>query len=60
MDEYGALARYSEFMKKCNNINIICKTTGGDASSLNEKSENPNNTLTNITRDPLLKSIHKK
>ena len=26
--EDGALARYSEFMRKCHNMNIIVKTTG--------------------------------
>ena len=41
-------------------MNIIFQITGGDASSLNGKSEIPNNTLANITRDLLLKSIHNK
>ena len=34
VDEDGALARYSEFMKTCHNMNIIVITTGGDASCL--------------------------
>ena len=29
--EYGALKRSYEFMKTCNNMNIIVQTTGGDA-----------------------------
>ena len=47
-------------MKTCQNINIIVQTTGGDAYSLNGKTETPNKKLTNITRDLLLKSRHKK
>ena len=39
---------------------IIVQTTGGDASSLNDKSESPNKTLANITRALLLNSSHKK
>ena len=41
-------------------MNIIVQTTGGDLSSLNSKSLSPNKTLDNITRDPILNSIHKK
>ena len=41
-------------------MNIIFQTTGGDASSLNGKSESPNKTLANITRALLLNSRHKK
>ena len=41
-------------------MNIIVQTTGGDASSLNGKSESPNKTLANITRALVLNSIHKK
>ena len=41
-------------------MNIIVHTTGGDASSLNGKSESPNKTLANINRTLILKSIHKK
>ena len=41
-------------------MNIIVHTTGGDASSLNGKSEIPNNTLANITRALFLNSSHKK
>ena len=60
VDEDGALSRSSEFMKTCNNMNIIVQTTGGDASSLNSKSESPNNTLANIKRALLLNSSNKK
>ena len=49
VDEDGALAISSEFMKTCHNTNIIFQTTGGDASSLNSKGESPNKTLANIT-----------
>ena len=38
VDEYGALARPSEFMNACHNMNIIVQTTGRDESSLNGKS----------------------
>ena len=41
-------------------MNIIVHTTGGDASSLNGKSESPNKILANITRSLLLNSSHKK
>ena len=51
VDEDGVLARYSEFMKTCHNINIIVQTTGIDASSINGKIESPNKKLANITRD---------
>ena len=47
-------------MKTCHNMNIIVQTTGGDASSINGKSESPNTTLANITRALLLNSIHNK
>ena len=60
VDEDGKLARSSEFMKKCHNMNIIVKNTGGDASSINGKIEIPNNTLANTTRFFLLNPIHKK
>ena len=60
VDEYGALARSSEFIKTCHNMIIIVHTTGGDAFSLNVKSESPNNTLANITRALFLKSSHNK
>ena len=56
----GTLARSSEFMKTCHNMNIIVQTTGGDASSLNGKSESPNKTLDNITRAIFLNSSNKK
>ena len=54
VDEDEALARSSEFMRTCQNMNITVQTTGGDASSLNGKSESPNKTLANITRALLL------
>ena len=60
LDEYGALARSSEFIRTCPNMNIIVHTTGGDASSLNGKSESHNKTLANIMGALLLKSIRKK
>ena len=60
VDEDGALARSSEFMKKCHKMNIIVQNTGGDASSLNSKIESPNKKLANITRALLLNSSHKK
>ena len=60
VDEYGELARYSEFMKTCHNMNIIVQNTGGDASSLNGKNEIPKKTLDNITRYILLNLRHKK
>ena len=55
-----SLARSSEFMKICHNMNSIVHTTGGYASSLNGKSESPNETLDNITRYILLNSSCKK
>ena len=60
VDEDCALARSSELMSTCHNMNIIVQTTGGYASSLNGKSESPNNTLANITRALLLNSSHNK
>ena len=60
VDEDGALARSSEFMRTCHNMNIIVQTTGGDASSLNGKSESPNKTLANIIRSIILNSSLKK
>ena len=60
VDEYGALARSSEFMKKFHNMNIIAQTIGGDTSSLNVKSESHSKTLANIIRALLLNSSHNK
>ena len=60
VDEDGALAISSSLMRTYHNINIIVQTTGGDASSLNGKSESPNKTLANITRALLLNSSHKQ
>ena len=54
VDEDGALARSSEFMRTCHNMNIIFQTTGGYASSLNGKIESPNKTTANITRALLM------
>ena len=58
--EDGALARSSEFMKACHNMNIIVKTTGGYESYFIGKSESPNETLSNITRALLMNPSHKK
>ena len=60
MDEYGALARSSEFMRTCYNMNIIVQTTGEYSSSLNGKRKIPDKTPDNITRSLLMNSIHKK
>ena len=49
VDEYGALARSSAFMRSFHNMNIIVQTTDGDAYPINGKSEITNNTLANIT-----------
>ena len=37
VDEYASLARSSEFMRTCHNMNIIGQTTGEYAYSLNGK-----------------------
>ena len=42
VDEDGALERSSGFTKTCHNTDIIVQTTDGYASSLNGKSESPN------------------
>ena len=47
-------------MRTFHNTNIIVKTAGVDASSLNGKNEIPNKTLYNKTRDLMMNSIHKK
>ena len=60
VDEDGELARSSEFMRTCHNMNIIVQTIVLDASSLNDKSESLNKTIANITRALLLNSSHKK
>ena len=60
VDEDVSLARSSEFMRICLNMNSIVQTTGGGASYLNGKSESHNNTLANITRALLLNSSHKE
>ena len=60
VDEDGSLAISSEFIKTYHNMNIVVKTTGGDASSLNGKTKIPNKTLANITGDILLNSSHNK
>ena len=41
-------------------MNIILQGTGGYAYPLNGEIERPNNILGNITRNLLMKSIHKK
>ena len=41
-------------MKTCHNMNIIVQTTGGDAYSINGKSEISNKAIYNIRRDLLL------
>ena len=58
--EYGALARSSEFLKTCHNMNIIVQTTGVYVSSLDGKIESPSKTLATTTRVLLLNSSHKK
>ena len=60
VDEDGALARSSEFIRTFHNMNIVVQTTGVYASSLNSKSESPNKTFANITRTILLNSSHNK
>ena len=60
VDEYGALERYSEFVRTCHNINIIVQTIGGDESSLNCNRKITNKTLYNIIRVLLTNSSHKK
>ena len=60
VDEDGALARSYKFIKTYQKMNIIVQTTGGDASSFNGKSESPNKTLSNNTRDLILNSSRKK
>ena len=47
-------------MRTCHNTNITVKTPGGYASTINRKSETPNNILSNTTRDLPLNSIQKK
>ena len=58
--EDRSLARSSEFMKTCHNMNIIVQNTGGDTSSLNGKSESTNKTLANTTRSLIMNSSHNK
>ena len=60
VDEDGTLARSSEFMNTCHNMNIIVQTIGRDEFCLNGKSESSNKTIANITRAHLLNSSHKK
>ena len=60
VDEDGALARSSEFMKTYNNMNIIVQIIGGDASSLHGKSEISNTKLSNIAKALLQNSNYKK
>ena len=58
--EDGALARSSEFMNTCHNINIKIQTTCVYASSINRKIEIPNNTLAKITISLLMNSSKKQ
>ena len=58
--EDGSLQISRGFMNTCHNMKIIFQSTGGYASSLNGKSESPNKTLYNITRDLILNSRHMK
>ena len=60
VDEDRELARTSEPIKTCHNMNIIVQTTGGDTSSLNGKSESHNKALSNIKIAIVLNSSHKK
>ena len=60
VDEDEPLARYSEFMKTCHNMNIIIQTEGWNEYSLNGKSESPDKTLANITRNLIMNSSHEK
>ena len=60
VDEDVALARYSDYVNTCHNINIIVQNTGGCLSSLIGKIKTPNKTLDNITRALLLKASNKK
>ena len=60
VDEYGVLARSSEFMKTCYDMNIIVQKTGGYVSCFYGKSESSNNTLSNITGALLMKSSNNK
>ena len=60
VDGDGSLERSYWFMKICHNMNIIVQTIGGDAYSINGKSEIPNNTLYNVTRALLVNSSNKK
>ena len=54
VDEDGAPSISSELMRTCHNMNIIVQTTGGYASSLNDKSKSPNKKIANITRALLM------
>ena len=60
VDEDGELAISSGFMRKCHKMNIIVQNTGGDASSLNVKSESPNKNISNTTKYILLNSSHEE
>ena len=60
VDEYTELARSSEYMTTCHNMNIIIQNSGGDASSLNDKSRICNKKIGDVTRALLLNSRYKK
>ena len=59
VDGNDKMERSSELMRNFHNMNIIVQTTCRYAYELNWKSEIPNETLDNIIRDLLLKSIHR-
>ena len=60
VDEDGALARSSEFMKKCHTMNTIVHNKGVYVYAISGKSESTIKTLYNIIRALLLNLIHKK
>ena len=60
VDEDGALTRSSEFVRNCHKMKILVQKSGGDASSLNGKSEITNKTPVNVTRALIVNSSHEK
>ena len=58
-DEDGALARYSEFVRTCHNMNIVVQNKGRNESYLNGNIEISNKTLSNVTRALILNSSRK-
>ena len=59
VDKDGALDRSSELNVACHSMNIVVHITGGDASSINVKSEIINKNILNITKVFLLNYSHK-